>query len=215
MQIEYSPLSSIKPAPRNPKNHNLDALHESFKRFGFVMPLLKNMKTGRLTAGHGRLEELQRSKELGEEPPANIRVENGEWLVPIIEGISFENDEEAEAYLLADNRLVELGGWTQAELLPILQEFSEKKKLSGTGYTQEEVAGFLEGLSKEGGAEYPDLPEDKGVFQTRTFTLHDDQAAMVDAAIEKARPLSAPSDNENSNGNALALICEEWSQADG
>lgn len=140
MHINYLPLSEIQPAVRNPKNHDLEALHDSFQRFGFVMPLLKNMTTGRLTVGHGRLEELQRSKEEGEVPPTNIKVNpGGEWLVPVIEGISFTDDTEAEAYLLADNRLVEVGGWTAAELVPILKDLRDRQALGGTGYTTEEV----------------------------------------------------------------------------
>jgi DNA modification methylase len=143
MQINYLPLSEIEPAIRNPKNHDLDALHESFSRFGFVMPLLKNMTTGRLTVGHGRLEELQRAKEGGQEPPKNIKVEGEEWLVPVIEGHSFKDDTEAEAYLLADNRLVEVGGWTNEELVPILKDLRDRQALAGTGYTTEEVDKYI------------------------------------------------------------------------
>ena len=52
----------------------------------------------------------------------------------------------------------------------------------------------------------------KSRFSKKTFTLHDEQAAVVDDAITLARanPLSDTGLNENSNGNALALICQQW-----
>ena len=53
---------------------------------------------------------------------------------------------------------------------------------------------------------------DKEPFQQKTFTLHDEQAAIVDDAVTLARtsPLADTGLNENSNGNALALICQQW-----
>jgi hypothetical protein len=56
---------------------------------------------------------------------------------------------------------------------------------------------------------------DKEPFQQKTFTLHDEQAAIVDDALTLARtiPLADTGLNENSNGNALALICQQWLEA--
>lgn len=64
-----------------------------------------------------------------------------------------------------------------------------------------------------------DMPElndgDKEPFQQKTFTLHDEQAAVVDDAVTLARtsPLADTGLNENSNGNALTLICQQWLEA--
>lgn len=61
--------------------------------------------------------------------------------------------------------------------------------------------------------EMPTLKDgDKEPFQQKTFTLHDEQAAIVDDAVTLARtnPLADTGLNENSNGNALALICQQW-----
>ena len=53
---------------------------------------------------------------------------------------------------------------------------------------------------------------EKEPFQQKTFTLHDEQADIVDDAIVLARtnPLADTGLNDNTNGNALALICKEW-----
>lgn len=114
LRIEYRPLNQFVRALRNPKQHSVENIQASMRRFGFVEPGVMNEATGRLVAGHGRAEALDAMKAAGEKPPARIRVEGGEWLVPVIRGVSFANDADAEAYLLASNRLVEVGGWNHA-----------------------------------------------------------------------------------------------------
>jgi hypothetical protein len=55
------------------------------------------------------------------------------------------------------------------------------------------------------------LPDgDRAPFQQMTFTLSDEQAEQVKAALDKAKRVSPFVDtgNENSNGNALARVCE-------
>ena len=60
---------------------------------------------------------------------------------------------------------------------------------------------------------FPELPTgDRAPFQQMTFTLSDMQAQDVKAAMDAAKD-AGPFDetgNENSNGNALARICEEY-----
>ena len=60
--------------------------------------------------------------------------EDGSWLVPVIRGVSFKSEEEAQAYLLADNRLVELGGWNTSALIEELEKLAEESTLEGTGF---------------------------------------------------------------------------------
>ena len=44
--------------------------------------------------------------------PRNIlKDEDGMWMVPVLSGVKFSTEEEALAYLLADNKLTEIGGW--------------------------------------------------------------------------------------------------------
>ena len=56
LTIEYLPLSSLKPARRNPKRHDLGTLDQSLDRFGFVAPIILDERTKRIVAGHGRME---------------------------------------------------------------------------------------------------------------------------------------------------------------
>src|SRR6185312_5628475 len=91
--IEYMALSKLQRAPRNPKAHDLGLLERSMIRFGCAEPPAINETTSRVVAGHGRLDTLERMKAAGEEPPGRIRVENGEWYVPV-RGIRFDSDAE-------------------------------------------------------------------------------------------------------------------------
>ena len=64
--------------------------------------------------------------------------------------------------------------------------------------------------------EMPALADgDKQPFQQKTFTLHDEQAEEVEAAISKAKEMGHAQSavNENSNGNALAFICQSFNRA--
>jgi len=103
--VEYIPLSDIVEADNNPKDHDIGQIYQSIKRFGFTQPIMMNEKTGKLLAGHGRLQTLQTMKDAGEKVPNRIKEKDGDWLVPVLKGISFDDDNEAQAYLIADNRL--------------------------------------------------------------------------------------------------------------
>jgi ParB family transcriptional regulator, chromosome partitioning protein len=61
------------------------------------------------------------------------------------------------------------------------------------------------------GAALDGLPSgDRAPFQQMTFTLSDEQAGIVKEALEHSKRVSPFIDtgNENSNGNALARVCE-------
>lgn len=141
MKLQYVDLDTIKQWPRNPKTHDLEGIDGSIDRFGFVQPLLMDETTGRLVAGHGRLETLVKMKENGEEPPERIKTKQrgGAWMVPVIRGIAFENEAEAEAYLVADNRWVEKGGWDEELLSDILLDQRDNATLEGLGWSEAEV----------------------------------------------------------------------------
>ena len=153
VEVVFTKLSEIIEADRNVKDHDIGSIHESMNRFGFTSPLLLNETTGKLVAGHGRIEALKQKKQFKEPVPANIQVddESGEWLVPVIRGVAFKNDDEAQAYLLADNRLVELGGWNTTALIEELEQLAENSSLQGTGFDDADIQSMYEDLQKEVG----------------------------------------------------------------
>lgn len=160
-RIEYVPLSEIQRWPRNPKTHDEAGLDESLERFGFVNPLLLDEGTGRLVAGHGRLEALLRRKAAGKAPPARVATRGAEWLAPVLRGMSFRDEREAEAYLLADNRLTELGGWDMVALADMLRPASVEGVLSvaGTGFSDAEASRLLRTYRPAEEASFPEYDE--------------------------------------------------------
>lgn len=139
-RIVYTPLDDIKPAERNPKSHDLAAVRASIERFGFVAPGLTDERTGRLVVGHGRLDALRQMRDEGCTPPAGVQVdEHGRWLVPVVSGWASRSDAEAEAYVVADNRHTELGGWDETLLVEVLTSIADvdAELLQAAGYEEE------------------------------------------------------------------------------
>lgn len=148
VRIEYVPLGELRRWPRNPKDHSLGDIHQSYDRFGYVAPMLLDERTGRLVAGHGRLDALQQRKASGKSAPERIVTHDGRWLVPVVRGVSFESDEEAEAYGIADNRLVEVGGWNDMALAQVLADLAAGPGLEGIGFDGDDLDALLAGLAQ-------------------------------------------------------------------
>lgn len=156
-RVEHVDVDEVARWPRNPKLHDEAGIDESLQRFGFTAPLLLDETTGRIVAGHGRLEALLRRRAAGKPPPARVRVEGRRWLVPVLRGVSFASEAEAEAYLVADNRLTERGGWDQEALGEIVRDLQESGAgLAGTGFAADygqRLAESFEAVPATGSAE--------------------------------------------------------------
>lgn len=145
--LEYRALEDLMPAEVNPKRHNLEALRGSIARFGFVAPVVVDERTGRVVAGHGRAEALRAAEAAGLDPPDGVRIEAGQWHVPVVVGWASRDDAEALAYLLADNRQTELGGWDEALLAQALATVADDASLlSATGYSEADLAALMAGV---------------------------------------------------------------------
>lgn len=153
-QLVYMPLSSIQGATKNPKQHAAEAISTSIGRFGYIEPVVLDERTGRLVAGHGRIESLRAKKLTGEPPPEGVKDENGEWLVPVLRGWKSRSDTEAQAYLLASNQLTFAGGWDEGQLSAMLAELDASKALDGVGFSDEELQRLL-GHPEDGPAPAP------------------------------------------------------------
>lgn len=195
-RLEYLPLDDVKPAKQNPKQHDEATLDASFERWGFTEPVLLDERTGRLVAGHGRIERLRQARDRGDTAPEGIQVlRDGTWKLPVIRGWSSRNDAEAEAYLVASNRLVESGGWDQQGLVEMLDDLrSRDGGLVGTGYSEadfETINRLLDAFSGEpldpddawAAAGMPDFnqPDKVGAYRT---TVHFPTEADADAFFE-------------------------------
>lgn len=186
------------PYARNAKKHDeaqVSLIAGSIRQFGFNNPILIAEDNG-IVAGHGRVLAAMKL---------------GMAEVPCIR-LSHLDENQRRAYILADNRLAELGGGWDLDLLRIEVESIEWEPLDlfdAGGMLLEDIVGSFD--VKE--VPPPDMESGDGSpLRQATFTFHDEQWKEVQAAIQKAiSDGGGESDlNENGNGNALAFICARY-----
>lgn len=150
--LTFDPLRELlkRRHPANPKAHDAQAIQESIRRFGYVTPVVVNDTDDHVVEGHGRVEALEELRVAGEPAPVGIKVdERGRWLVPAVHGIDLA-PEDVEAFLVAANRTVELGGWNDKLLADLLSRISTSGSgLAGTGFTTADVDGLITSLGRE------------------------------------------------------------------
>ncbi|MER6514723.1 hypothetical protein ABT158_48500 [Nonomuraea sp. NPDC001636] len=176
-RIEHMRLHAIPRAVRNPKEHDLPAIRRSIEEFGCVIAGELDERTGRLVVGHGRLQVLEEMAAEQESPPEGVLVDDdGTWLPPIVRGWSSRSDADAEAYLIANNRTTEKGGWEERMLAEVLADVrdADPDLLSATGYTADDLTRMAaaddhrpeEELPEPGDADEDVRPEVWGIIVT-------------------------------------------------
>ena len=194
-------VDSLIPYARNSRTHSDEQVGQiaaSIKEFGFLNPIIVDGESG-IIAGHGRVLAAQKL---------------GMTDVPVIEA-SYLTDHQRKAYIIADNKLAMNAGWDDEMLRVEFDELGEAGfDLELTGFSLDEIGELSFDNDSETGM--PALADGDGEpFQKKTFILHDEQTEIVEDAVTLARtnPLSDTGINDNSNGNAIALICLEWLEA--
>jgi hypothetical protein len=148
---DYVPLETVQRAPRNPKGHNSELIANSISRFGIVESPAIDERTGRLVAGHGRLDDWITRKAAGEAPPDGIDIdpETGDWLVPVQRGWASRSDADAEAYLVISNSSSQMGGWDDEALAQLLADLRDQDEtlLDLTGFDGDFISAHWDGDS--------------------------------------------------------------------
>lgn len=129
-----SPISEIKPFPKNYKEHpqsQVSKLCKSLRAFGWTKPVCVNIN-GEIVAGHGMVEAAK---------------EEGYTHIPVLY-VTFDEN-QTKAYVVADNRLSEIAETNQDMLSDLLSEISEIPDfdIEAVGFTLDEIDLDLE--SKE------------------------------------------------------------------
>ena len=120
------PVENLIPYQANAKMHSkeqVEKLKNSIKTYGFLSPCLID-KSLNLIAGHGR---LMAAKELGMTEVPCVCIED-------------LTEEERRAYIIADNRLTELGEWDRAILSAELAALRDEGfNIEMTGFTIDDI----------------------------------------------------------------------------
>lgn len=130
-RIELWPLDRLQPYERNARTHSPDQVSKiaaSIVEFGFNNPILVDSRSG-VIAGHGR---LMAARQLGlTEAPVIV--------------LDHLTETQRRAYILADNKLADLGGWDvdmlRDEILALDHE--DPPILQSAGFTDDELTAFL------------------------------------------------------------------------
>lgn len=199
MQIERVEIGRLTGDPANARKHgerNIQTIVESLNRFGQQKPIVVDTSYC-VRAGNGTLEAAR-----------SLGWTHLDCVVTDLKG------SDAIAYAIADNRTAELAEWDSSVLAATLEGLQLEELLESTGYSDKELQNLLESV----GVFFVDENEATGLsdgdrepFQQMTFTLHDEQVAIIKNAMDKAKaagPFDGP--NKNSNGNALTRIAEAY-----
>lgn len=190
----------IKFDERNYRKHsdkNKEIINKSLAECGAGRSILIDAED-EIIAGNGVFEQAQ---ELG--IPVKVVETDGSELIAVKRTDLGTQDEKRKRLAVMDNSSSDTSEFD----MPLLLEDFEAPDLQDMGIA-------FDGFECE--TDMPNLASgEKSPFQQMTFTLADGQAEMVKEAIEKAKKddKAAYADtmgNENSNGNALAFIVQEW-----
>jgi hypothetical protein len=199
-RVERRPIAQLLPYARNARTHTdaqVAQIAAAMREWGWTMPVLA-AEDGSIIAGHGRVMAA-RLLDLDLIPTMTARG----W-----------SEAQIKAYRLWDNQSATLSSWNPEFLgLELIELRDLGAKLELTGF---EPVALHDLMAAAGGVEriarLPPLPNgDRNPFQEMTFILHDDQVEIVKAALDLAKQQGAfEGANQNSNGNALARICEDY-----
>ncbi|MGC2079570.1 MAG: DNA methyltransferase [Xanthobacteraceae bacterium] len=171
------PVSELKPHPRNPRKHThaqIRALARSIEIFRFNAPILID-KDKHIVAGHGRYEAARYL---------------GLTEVPVIH-LDHLSQTQAQAYMLADNKLTDRSSWDDAALAVHLMELSELAldfEIEATGFEAPEIDIRIQSHDQSGDAERADdfeLPSGPPVSTIGDLWILDGHRLICGNACEK------------------------------
>jgi ParB-like chromosome segregation protein Spo0J len=199
MQIERIEIAKLSGDPANARRHNeqnIATIVASLKRFGQQKPIVID-SSDCVRAGNGTLEA---ARSLGWTYLDCVRTD--------LKG------SDAIAYAIADNRTAELAEWDDDVLAATLNGLlaDDPDLLNAAGFSEEELDKMLDQFNADE-IDPPELADgDREPFRQMTFTVHDSQFEVIEAAMKAAKAKGGGDSmvNENSNGNALAAICEAY-----
>jgi hypothetical protein len=121
LQDLVEPIEDLSPHEDNPRRGDIDRITRSLERFGQVRPIVCT-DDGVIIAGNHTYLAAQN---LGWPQIAAVRVTMTE--------------DEAEAYLIADNHASDGATWDDENLVRVLEDLRSKEMLEWTGFTHDDL----------------------------------------------------------------------------
>lgn len=209
-KIEEGNIESFRPQGMNSNKHSIrgmSTLEASMRKHGYVAPITV-AASGEAIDGSARLETIAN---VFDEDVLIVHHSGDKPIIMVRDDIATADTPEARAISLSANRIAEMNLVYDAEVL--LADLNAGIDMTGL-FDKAEIDALLAGLQDPDWNDgFSGLPnEDRQPFQQMTFTLHDTQCEQVKQAMAIASRLGdfTDSPNQNSNGNALAFICETF-----
>lgn len=205
-------VSDLQPDKRNANKgteRGLKALDHSLRQYGAGRSLLVD-KHGRIIAGN---KTAQAAADIGLEDVIVVHTDGTKLVAVQRDDLDLEQDKAARELAYADNRVGQLD--LDFDVALMLEDIGAGVNLNAL-WRPDELEALVQAAGQdvaadEWGAAIGWLPAgEKSPFQQMTFTVSDEQAEQVKAALDAAKKMGPFVDtgNENSNGNALARVCE-------
>lgn len=196
-EITMKPVASLVPYERNARLHTreqIEAVKRSMREFGWTIPVLVDERDG-VIAGHARLIA---ARELGIADAPTL-VARG-W-----------SEAKKRAYILADNKLTERGGWDWQMVSAELRDLRDiGADLALTGFEAFELEPLLNAEWTPAREAEPD--EDKGTKPHGSTDGHSilvtiEQYEVIQRAIERVR--AEQNSPRMSDGAALVVLSQQ------
>ena len=193
VEIKTVKLSKIKLNPDNPRtitDVDMARLVKSLTDFPEMMQLREIVVDETMTVLGGNMRTLALRK-------AGV----DECVAKVVKGLTPEQKRE---FVIKDN--AGFGEWSMDDLA---NGWSDLPLVEWGVKLPEDWLRTVDGIDA------PELKDgDRAPFQQMTFTLHDEQAEELNAAISKAKGEGGAQSavNENSNGNAIAFIATRFNR---
>jgi len=199
-------IDDVRPHPKNVRQGDIGAICESLQAHGQYRAIVAQRSTGLILAGN---HTWKAAKQIG-------------WRDIAVHFIDCDDD-QAMRILLADNRANDLASYDDAALLEALQQIAVSQQgLAGTLFDNDALddlaAKVINPMTLDLDAAFGKLPTDDRPDATQmTFTVTLDQAEQIKECLAASKKKHDFTDtgNENSNGNALWAICDEWQRSVG
>lgn len=146
LKVAYRAVGDLKPYGRNARTHTeqqIAQVADSITQFGWTNPILLRDDDS-IIAGHARLQAA-----------ISLNIDK----VPTIK-LSSMSDEQARAYVLADNKLAENAGWDEDILAGELRALKDEGfEIGVIGFSDDEIAALLVPVGEEGYTDPDEAPE--------------------------------------------------------